>query len=133
MSNPLDLSPLYKEPDANIKVTRRELMALCMKAERALDGGQHDASDMWTPLEEIRETLAEFLERTRKKYSMTNKTDFIKRSSCGCNVGGQGTEEHPWSVHHCPMHEAVLEMLEALRGLIWEEVCAALAKAEGKP
>jgi len=84
---------------------------------------------------------------------MTNKTDFIKRSSCGCNVGGQGTEQHPWSVHHCPMHEEASDMLEALKAILvgntmqkansWSlaEVIqqhykiarAAIAKAEGKP
>ena len=49
---------------------------------------------------------------------MMSKYNFIKRSACGCNVSGAGTEENPWTVHHCPMHEAASDMLEALKELL---------------
>ena len=71
MSNPLDLSPLYKEPDANIKVTRRELMKLCMKADAALDASDNNdelaPSTLYTVLYDIRETLSEFLEEPERR------------------------------------------------------------------
>jgi len=66
MSKNIDLSPLYKESDHNIKVTRRELMRMIMKAESALDGGGVQV-DMATALEDIRETLSEFLEEPERR------------------------------------------------------------------
>jgi|KBSMisStandDraft_5_1062788.scaffolds.fasta_scaffold178012_4 hypothetical protein len=71
MSKNLDLSPLFHEPDANIKVTRRELMKLCMKADAALDASDNNdelaPSTLYTVLYDIRETLSEFLEEPERR------------------------------------------------------------------
>jgi len=67
MSKNLDLSPLFHEPDANIKVTRRELMKLCMKADAALDDAGEGEPGLFNVLYDIRETLSEFLEEPERR------------------------------------------------------------------
>ena len=67
MSKSLDLSPLFQEPDHNIKVTRRELMKLCMKADAALGDAGDGETGLYNVLYDIRETLSEFLEEPERR------------------------------------------------------------------
>jgi len=62
---PMDLSPLLKEPDANITVTRHELLKLCIEADKALDGDSNDAEH--DALYSLRESLSEFLEDPERR------------------------------------------------------------------
>jgi len=63
MSKNVDLSPIFQEPDHNIKVTRRELMKMIMKADNAIEVN----GDCESALYDIRETLSEFLEETERR------------------------------------------------------------------
>jgi hypothetical protein len=64
----VDLRQLLHEPDEKIVVTRREIVRLCIEAEKALDVG-----DKYNALYEVREQLSEFLEDPKRRMKGKGK------------------------------------------------------------
>jgi hypothetical protein len=68
MKTQIDLTPLLKEPDAQIVVTRHELLKLCIEADRALDGDSNDAEH--DALCALRDRLSTFLEDPERRSGL---------------------------------------------------------------
>jgi hypothetical protein len=62
----MNLEALLSEPDADILVTRHELLKLCAAMDYALDGGSNDTEH--TTLYWAREVLADFLEDPDRRW-----------------------------------------------------------------